>query len=182
MFFPLLPPSSTLLPRTSLRLLHVSTVNARHLVGPPHPISHLRPIIYDDAPPPPKPATLSHPYSLQEFHPEPASNSNAYEMQWKLQRQQLDDVSQNFWLDSNTRFEAAKDAVLAGLPESATPLDKENALSEFYRQWLMRESERIDEYAELWRARNWTTILLAARVHYSKLPSRMASLFRSKKS
>lgn len=62
-------------------------------------MSHLRPVIYDDAIPLPAPAFLNHPYSLQEFNVEPAKNANAYEMQWKLQRQQLDDLSQNFWLD-----------------------------------------------------------------------------------
>lgn len=102
-------------------------------------------------------------------------------MQWKLQRQQIDDMSQNFWLDSNARFEAAKEAVLAGLPASATPFDKENALSEFYKQWLLQESERVDEYARLWRARNWANIVLAARVEYSKFPSRIAALFKSTK-
>ncbi|KIK57776.1 hypothetical protein GYMLUDRAFT_172092 [Collybiopsis luxurians FD-317 M1] len=166
--------------RNSTRLLHASATLSRHLVGPPHPISHLRPVIYDDAPPPPKPTFLTHPYSLQEFHPEPARNSNAYEMQWKLQRQQLDDMSQNFWLDSNTRFEAAKNAVLTSLPDSATPLDKEIALSEFYKQWLLQEKERVDGYARLWRARNWANIIFAARVQYSKFPSRLASLFKSK--
>ncbi|KAJ3999120.1 hypothetical protein F5050DRAFT_1551071, partial [Lentinula boryana] len=155
------------------RLLHVSFKIQRHLVGPPDPISHLRPIIYDDVPPPPVPAVVNHPYSLQEFDPEPAKNLNAYEMQWKLQRQQLDDLSQNFWLESNARYESAKEAVLAGLPAASTPMDKENALSEFYKQWLLQESERVDEYSKIWRARNWANIILAARVTYSRFPSRM---------
>ncbi|KAF9075249.1 hypothetical protein BDP27DRAFT_1380854 [Rhodocollybia butyracea] len=165
----------------STRLFHASAVK-RHLVGPPDPVSHLRPVIYDDATPPPPPAFLNHPYSLQEFNAESTKNINTYEMQWKLQRQQLDDLSQNFWLDSNTRFEAAKAAVLDSLPASATPLNKEDALSEFYKQWLLQENKRVDEYANLWRARNWAIIALAARVEISKLPYRIAGLFKSAKS
>ncbi|KAJ3779260.1 hypothetical protein FB446DRAFT_613250, partial [Lentinula raphanica] len=158
------------------RYLHGSARAQRHLVGPPDPISHLRPIIYDDVTPLSSPAVINHPYSLHEFDPEPARNSNAYEMQWKLQRQQLDDFSQNFWLDSNTRFESAKEAVLTSLPATFTPLDKENALSEFYKQWLLQESDRVDEYSKTWRARNWANIILAARVAYSRFPSGIAEL------
>ncbi|KAE9409698.1 hypothetical protein BT96DRAFT_1012636 [Gymnopus androsaceus JB14] len=167
MLSPIRPSSRCL--RHSIRLVHASVPTQRHLVGPPDPISHLRPVIYDDVPAPTPPTILYHPYSLREFDPEPARNVNAYEMQWKLQRQQIDDMSQNFWLDSNARFEAAKEAVLASLPASATPFDKENALSEFYKQWLLQESERVDEYARLWRARNWANIVLAARVEYSNV-------------
>ncbi|KAJ3883510.1 hypothetical protein F5051DRAFT_342841 [Lentinula edodes] len=174
MLVPLRPSSLSRCP--CFRLLHGSAKMQRHLVGPPDPISHLRPIIYDDVPPPPAPAVVNHPYSLQEFDPEPARISNTYEMQWKLQRQQLDDTSQDFWLDSNTRFETAKEAVLASLPPGSTPLDKENALSEFYKQWLLQESARVDEYSKIWRALNWANIVLAARVKYSRFP---AGLFKS---
>ncbi|KAJ4487907.1 hypothetical protein J3R30DRAFT_3279581 [Lentinula aciculospora] len=175
MLVPLRPSS---LSRCRSRLLHGSAKTLRHLVGPPDPISHLRPIIYDDVSSPPTPAVVYHPYSLQEFDPVPARNSNTYEMQWKLQRQQLDELSQNFWLDSNTRFESAKESVLASLPASCTPLDKENALSEFYKQWLLQESERVDEYSKIWRARNWANIVLAARVKYSRFPSLITGLIK----
>ncbi len=85
------------------RLFHTS-VPSRHLVGPPDPTSHLRPVIYDDVPPPPPPSLLKHPYSLAEFDPEPPLGTGAYDLQWKLQRQQLDDLDQNFWLDVCQRF------------------------------------------------------------------------------
>ena len=42
---------------------------------------------------------LQHPYSLAEFDPEPPVGSGQFDVQWKLQRQQLDDLDQNFWLD-----------------------------------------------------------------------------------
>jgi len=68
-------------------------------VGPPDPISHLRPVIYNDVPKPPPPSLRHHPYSLSEFDPESERNQSPHELHWKLQRQQLDDLNQNFWLD-----------------------------------------------------------------------------------
>lgn len=74
----------------SIRSLHITPV-ACHLVGPPDPVSNLRPVIYDDAlPPPPDPR---HPYSLKEF------TGDIREYQWKMQRQELDAYNQAFWLD-----------------------------------------------------------------------------------
>ncbi|THU89519.1 hypothetical protein K435DRAFT_286283 [Dendrothele bispora CBS 962.96] len=165
----LLPRPPGGLSRFSHRLLHVSKPCSKVLVGPPDPISHLRPVIYDDVPKPSPPSLRHHPYSLSEFDPEPERNQSPYELHWKLQRQQLDDLNQNFWLDSNCRFEAAKQAVIEGLPSTASPLDKERALSEFYKQWLMQERSRLDQYTDSWRNRNVACILLSARVHWQKL-------------
>lgn len=158
-----------------------------HLVGPPDHISHIRPVIYDDVPPPPPPSRLQHPYSLAEFDPEPPVGTGAFDLQWKLQRQQIDNMDQNFWHDvcnhscflpsigtdihlhqSNVRFEGGKDAVLASLPSTATTLDKENALSEFYKQWVMQEKDRTNGYTDEWRARNISCITMAARASFSK--------------
>ncbi|KAF8212215.1 hypothetical protein K438DRAFT_1806173, partial [Mycena galopus ATCC 62051] len=104
-------------------------------VGPPHPISHMRPMIYDDDAPASTSRASHHPYSLHEFDPEPTS---PYKLQWKLQRQQIDEFHHSFWLESNTRFERGKDEALSRLPSTATALDKERALSEFYQQWLRK--------------------------------------------
>lgn len=72
------------------RTVHASSVH-RNLVGPPDPASNLRPVIYDDAlPPPPSPGS---PYSLGEF----AGDTRDY--QWKMQRQELDTYNQMFWTD-----------------------------------------------------------------------------------
>ena len=73
-----------------VRSFHGSLVRA-DLVGPPDPVSHLRPVIYDDAPAPPSPT--SHPYSLREF----AGDTREY--QWKVQRQETDAFNQAFWTD-----------------------------------------------------------------------------------
>lgn len=94
MLGPLCKPS---LPR-SIRLLHAS-VQSCNLIGPPDPISHIRPIIYDDSPLPHPPTLLHHPYSLSEFLPGFPGRTATCELQWKLQRQQLDDFNHNFWID-----------------------------------------------------------------------------------
>ena len=85
------------IPRTSpcclnpshVRTFHVS-LSRKHLVGPPDPVSHLRPVIYDDAPPPPPPQ-VRHPYSLREF------TGDTREYQWKMQRQEIDAFNHEFW-------------------------------------------------------------------------------------
>lgn len=84
--------------RLALRLLHASP-QSNNLVGPPDPTSHIRPVIYDDVAPPQPPSLLRHPYSLTEFDLEPSGRTSETELLWKMQRQQLDDFNQNFWLD-----------------------------------------------------------------------------------
>ena len=76
----------------SYRLIHYTV--ARHdLVGPPDSVSHLRPVIYDDAPPEAPSPNSHHPYSLKEF------KGDAREYQWKMQRQQLDTYNHAYWTD-----------------------------------------------------------------------------------
>jgi hypothetical protein len=156
------------------RSLHVSSAS-RHLVGPNDPLSNLRPIVYTDTPSP-TPSTLeshaSHPYSLHEFT-DSAPHDHTLELQHTLAREQLDAFNHNYWTDSNTRFETAKQSVLTSLPESAASETRENALSEFYKKWVMQEKMRQDEYSTEWRKRNWGTILLAARVEYQRFKRRI---------
>ncbi|PSR74095.1 hypothetical protein PHLCEN_2v10051 [Hermanssonia centrifuga] len=153
-------------PGVGIRAFH-SSVACRHLVGPPDPISNLRPVIYDDGPSLPR-SDVRHPYSLKEF------TGDTREYQWKIQRQELDAFNHAFWIDSNTRFEAGKQATLASLPETCTAEDKEVALSGFYRSWVIQESPRHDEYDVEWRKRNWSNILLGIRVKYQQFRSRLS--------
>ena len=96
---PLSPPSSFLKSsrpaHNHVRAFHAS-LSRKHLVGPPDPVSHLRPVIYDDAPPARNAANVRHPYSLREF------TGDTREYQWKMQRQELDAFNQAFWLDVST--------------------------------------------------------------------------------
>ena len=179
--------------RPQVRHLHASLVR-RHLVGPPDPISNLRPVIYDDAVPEHR-TDVTHPYSLREF------GGDTREYQWKMQRQELDAHNHQFWkevcvllveclsmpahrrdhsipLKSNTRFYAAKEAVLQSLPEETTPEQREVTLSDFYRRWVAQERKRSDDYGEEWRRRNWAAISLGARVQYEKFVSRIMHPFR----
>jgi len=141
----------------------------------------MRPIIYSDAPPPAPPSLIRHPYSLTEFSTGSKTQGEESALQFKLQRQQLDDFHQNFWFDSNARFEAAKRTVLAGLPPSATVLDKERTLSEFYKQWYLQEAVRTDEYTREWRRRNLALIKLGARVELEKFAAFLSNYFSLKR-
>jgi len=151
----------------------------RHdLVAPPHPVSHFRPIIYGDASSQPPPTYLRHPYSLSEFTTGTGTTLGDHELQLLLQRQQLDTFHHSFWLESNTRFYAAKESILSNLPSTATARDKEVALSEFYRQWVLQEREWTERYTKEWRRRNYDLIILEARVEFYRLSTRLASFFR----
>ncbi|KAH9952016.1 hypothetical protein B0H21DRAFT_715369 [Amylocystis lapponica] len=157
-------------PRLLFRSFHTSPARC-HLVGPSDPVSNLRPIIYDDAPPVPAELDARHPYSLTEF------TGDTREYQWKMQRQELDAYNHAFWSDHNSRFEAAKSAVLESLPQTASVEDREFALSHFYKSWVAQEQVHHREYGAQWRRRNWTSILLGARLHYEKFMSRISHPF-----
>jgi len=162
----------------SLRDFHGS--RPRHdLVAPPHPVSHIRPIIYGDASSQPPPTYLRHPYSLSEFTTETGALGD-HELQFLLQRQQLDTFHHDFWLDSNTRFYTAKEAIISSLPLTATARHKEVALSEFYKQWVLQEREWTESYTKEWRRRNYDLILLGVRVEFHRLSTRLATFFKSK--
>ena len=77
-----------------------SSICTRNLVGPPDPVSNLRPVIYDDAPPPP-PSDVRHPYSLGEF------TGDTREYQWKMQRQELDAFNHSYWTDVSASSQVA---------------------------------------------------------------------------
>ena len=155
----------------------------------------MRPIIYDDAPPPSPPTLLRHPYSLTEFQ-DAQSRPVDLEFQFKLQRQQLDNFHQDFWLDvrsrflhdvlpltpfpqNNIRYYAAKETALSNLSETATDLDKENALSEFNTLWYIQEKERTDLYTDEWRKRNFQLIRLGVQVEFQRLAFRVSKFFQS---
>ncbi len=65
--------------------------------------------------------------------------------------------------------------ILDALPDSASPLYKEQALSDFYRSWLIQESEQMDVYTAEWRKRNFAVIALGVRVEYQRLCKRISN-------
>lgn len=156
---------------TSLRLFH-STARVKYLVGPPDPISNIRPVIYHQEDPLSSTSygeKVQHPYSLKEF----TQVESAHDYQVNLQKAQLDAFDHAFWINNNYRFEAAKAAVLDTLPEKATTQDREFVLSIFYRDWLIQESPRLEAYNKTWRRRSADIILLDARTQWTKLLSRI---------
>lgn len=74
---------------------------------------------------------------------------------------------------SNSRFEEAKRAVLASVPESASPEAREVALSEFYAKWYAQERGRLQDYSKEWNRRNFGGIFLAARGAMKNFRSRL---------
>ncbi|KAF9814927.1 hypothetical protein IEO21_04871 [Rhodonia placenta] len=157
--------------RRQIRRLHASARRA-HLVGPPDPVSNLRPVVYDNDVPQVR-MDVTHPYSLREFR------GDTREYQWKMQRQQLDAYNHAFWTDSNSRFEAAKRAVLESLPASCSVEDRELALSGFYRRWAIQETSRQQSYSAEWRKRNWASIFLGGRLAYERFMTRISRPFSS---
>ncbi|KAF9792770.1 hypothetical protein BJ322DRAFT_1031313 [Thelephora terrestris] len=156
---------------TRLRLFH-STACTKYLVGPPDPISNIRPAIYHQEDPSSSTSygdKVQHPYSLKEFIQ--AENSEDYQV--NLQKTQLDAFDRAFWTNNNYRFEAAKAAALDALPEKATAQDREFVLSNFYRDWLIQESPRLEAYNETWRRRSLNIILLDARTQLAKFLSKI---------
>ncbi|TFK98890.1 hypothetical protein BDV98DRAFT_551991 [Pterulicium gracile] len=162
------------------RTLHTTRPTARDLVGPLHPITNLRPILYSDIPASPASRALTagastsktHPYSLSEFsHDEPARHTDI-ELQWRLHRVQTELFHHDFWLDSNTRFAAGTETVLSCLPAKASVADREAALSEFYKQWVTQEKDRMHMYTTAWRRRNFAGVMLGARVEWSRFAGR----------
>lgn len=184
-----LPTTTVLRATTRLRLFH-STACAKYLVGPPDPISNIRPAIYHQEDPSSSTSygdKVQHPYSLKEF----TQVESSLDYQVNLQKTQLDafdhafwtnvctfpggssDLNLNFLPQNNYRFEAAKAAALDALPENATAQDKEFVLSKFYRDWLIHETPRLEAYNETWRRRSLDIILLDARTQWTKFLSRI---------
>jgi len=70
-------------------------------VGPPDPISHIRPAIYHREDPSSSTSygdKVQHPYSLKEF----AQAESTQDYQVNLQKTQLDTFDHEFWADVST--------------------------------------------------------------------------------
>lgn len=112
---------------------HMSRTH-RDLVAPPNPVSHMRPIIYDDPPSKLRLPYLRHPYSLSEFKDGNTSVLGNCELQFRLLRQQLDSLHQNFWLDvSGPIFSCETFLLLERATRVSTLLEKPSSMA-FLRQ------------------------------------------------
>ncbi|KAI0035096.1 hypothetical protein K488DRAFT_76869 [Vararia minispora EC-137] len=155
----------------AVRFLHATSRLARTLIGPPDPISNLRPVLYDasDTPRPVKSTVVIHPYSLSEF----ARPESDLEYGWRWHRKQLDAFNHAFWTDANTRFTSARDDALSSLPPNATSKARDAVLADLYRRWVLQEASRQAEYNRQFRRRTYEEIKLAMRVHWSRFTRRI---------
>jgi hypothetical protein len=78
-------------------------------------------------------------------------------------------------MQTNTRFDAAKEAVISDFPPHATTKQREERLGEFYKTWVLQEAARQEEYNAEWRRRSMQEIKLAARVSYQKLKAQFTT-------
>jgi hypothetical protein len=62
--------------------------------------------------------------------------------------------------------------VLDSLPPSASAIEREQALSAFYGQWVAQEAERQTQYAASQRRRTRENVALAARVWWRTFRAR----------
>ncbi|GAA6026728.1 hypothetical protein JCM8097_005818 [Rhodosporidiobolus ruineniae] len=145
---------ATKTPRRRLRassLSHDSSAAippSRDLIGPPCPLSNLRPVYYAPLFPALHAAASStptnpHPYSLAEFPTTSALSSSpsssrasakqqrlqrlqrtlhARDLEWRLTRYRLDAFNQDFWARMNTQFLRARDGYIARQEAEAAAL------------------------------------------------------------
>lgn len=157
-----------------------TTPPAQDLIGPPCPLSNLRPVYYAPMFPelhsPPSFTRNLHPYRLQEFGTSSDAATldpkqqrlqsikrqlHAADLEWRLTRYRVDQFNQDFWARTNTDFLKARDAYVARLPPR-TDTEKGEAridrsptdvdLAPFYAEHLASTKKLYAAYnAQLWK-------------------------------
>lgn len=172
--------------RPSSTALHTSLPPSVDWIGPPCPLSNLRPVYYAPLFPSlhsaPSIQKNQHPYSPQEF----ASSSSALDttqqrlqqlkrklhaqdLEWRLTRYRFDQFNQHFWSKTNTSFLLARDAYVARLSpsSSSTGAISDVDLAPFYAEHLRETKKVYAEYnAQLWKAQAgllWPALKAVAR-------------------
>lgn len=158
-----------------------ATPPSQDLIGPPCPLSNLRPVYYAPMFPelhsPPSLARNLHPYRLQEFGTSNESATldprqqrlqalkrqfHAADLEWRLTRYRVDQFNQDFWARTNTEFLNARNAYVAQLPRHGSPDNNEAGqiasaptdvdLAPFYAQHLASTKKLYAAYnAQLWK-------------------------------
>ena len=64
------------------------------LIGPPDPVSNIRPVLFRDQSSPP--SSKTHPYSFAEFG---EADEDSTDLQLRLERERLTAFNHAFWLD-----------------------------------------------------------------------------------
>ncbi|KAF8610234.1 hypothetical protein BDV93DRAFT_550071 [Ceratobasidium sp. AG-I] len=154
--------------RTRARSAPSIVVNST-LVGPPDPVSNIRPVLRGTSTG--DGIQIAHPYSVSEFS---RSEVVGYSV-LALHERHLETLNHSFWTDVNTRFNAARQKILdsyppASSPEGATARDAalEAELAAFYRSWLSKEDVRFRAYTMQYYTEQVRGIWLAFRSYWSK--------------
>ncbi|KAM0792134.1 hypothetical protein ACM66B_004834 [Microbotryomycetes sp. NB124-2] len=164
---------------------------AQDLVGPPCPLSNLRPVFYAPLFPTAQRTTAAtpdrqpgkvHPYRVEEFRANPAAAQasaakerrlqlvqqrfDAADLEWRLTRYRIDRFNQDFWSRTNALFLQQRDdfvrAALAAAPPSE-PATAQVDLAPFYAQHLKHTKQAYAAYnKQLWRMQ-LSTMLPAAK-------------------
>jgi apoptogenic protein 1 len=81
-----------------LKVFSRARPSSRELVGPPHPVSNIRSVLFRGQSSPSSPTT--HPYSLAEFG---ETDEDSTDLQWRIERERLNAFNHAFWLDVSAR-------------------------------------------------------------------------------
>jgi hypothetical protein len=169
--------------RGIVRLLHTTILRNQMLVGPPHPLSNLRPALYngvrDDQP-------KTNAYAPNEFQSHVTINPDKFQLDNSLRS--LDKLNHDFWAEvsvrfpivtlvltpnqSNRRFHQQRDAYVnthkgrldaATSPEERAAME-EQVMNEFYGSWVQTMRPIQHEYTTTWLHGQYGGILTAARM------------------
>ncbi|KAM9354753.1 cytochrome c oxidase assembly factor 8 [Pholidichthys leucotaenia] len=137
-------------------------------VGPPNPLSNLRPIIY--------------------HIPE---NETELEKRLRNLRQETEDWNHNFWTNQNINFTKEKEAfIISQLKRKGLTLRDEDGrrqslsseeMAVFYKSFLDKNRTRHANYNKEWYRRNFTITFLMARVALNSMWRTVIERYSSKK-
>ncbi|KAG0243888.1 hypothetical protein BGW41_001077 [Actinomortierella wolfii] len=132
------------------KFLDPATNRDKFLVGTPHPVSNLRPVLY----------------------PIPDQESEA-DRQLREQRERVDAFNQDFWSRNNALFNQAKAEYEAKIIEKngGTPVTTEE-LSVFYKDFLDKAYDRQMAYNKQWWIENIGLLWPSAKAVFRRLSSR----------
>ncbi|KAK4705742.1 apoptogenic protein 1, partial [Phenoliferia sp. Uapishka_3] len=148
------------------------------LIGPPCPLSNLRPTYYAALfPSLTRATTTPHPYSLTEFPTSPQSarlarvqlQLHAADLEWRLMRYRIDRHDQDFWTRTNRLFlEKREEFVTRSRRQSGKTGDVDDVeLAPFYKEHLDRTRSEYAVYnRELWSMQAsllWPSLKAATR-------------------
>jgi len=155
---------------------------SRSLVGAPHPLSNIRPVIYNGRAPLRQLKNIEtvHPYSLEEFEPSTSRlmHAGARREAWNAERQRLDAMNHRFWSNSNRRFQSAEQRLQQRLPQTCSQEDKERTIGQFRLKWLEQESPLQNAYNAELRHQTWKQIGRAMVHVWSGVGERFSMIFR----